>query len=104
MNKNDPPKELGRDDQETVERRASTSMETPNNVTRSTEDLTVGGSEKAPDSHGRASTEDLRRAAAAKNTPQPPLGPTEEPVDGLSSSEQDVVRQERALESEPSPG
>ncbi len=96
MNRKDPQKGLSRDDQEAVERRASVSMETPTNVTRSTQDLTVGGNEKAPDSNREASTEDLHSAPAEKNTPQPPLEPSGEPVEGLSSSEQAVVRKERA--------
>jgi hypothetical protein len=86
VNRNNPQKADGRDDQEAVERRASVSMETPTNVTRSTQDLTVGGSEKDPDSHREASTEDLHSASAEKSTPQPPEKPTEEErADGLSS-------------------
>ena len=98
MNRNDPQKARSRDDQEAVERRASVSMETPTNVTRSTQDLTVGGNEKDPDSHREASTEDLH-SAPAENAPQPPLEPPGEPDDGLSTSEQAVVREERAPES-----
>ena len=105
MNRINPQKALGRDEQEAVERRASVSMETPTNVTRSTQDLTVGGSEKDPDSHQDASTEDRHSASAEKNTPQPPLEPPGEPGDGLSSFEQAVVRQDRAPESaQASPG
>ena len=92
VNRIDPQKALSRDDQEAVVRRASVSMETPTNVTRSTQDLTVGGNKKDPDSHRDASTEDLHSTPAEKNPPQPPL---EEPP-GMSSSEQAVVRQERA--------
>ena len=94
VNRNDPQKALSRDDQEAVERRASVSLETPTNVTRSTQDLTVGGSEKDPDSHREASTEDLSSAPAETNTPQPQ---PPEGGDGLSSTEQAVVRQERGL-------
>jgi hypothetical protein len=96
VNRNDPQKALSRDDREAVERRASVSLETPTNVTRSTQDLTVGGSEKDPDSHREASTEDLHSAPAEKNTPQPPLEPPEA-GEGLSTTEQAVVRQERGL-------
>jgi len=99
VNRIDPQKALSRDDQEAVERRASVSMETPTNVTRSTQDLTVGGNEKDPDSHREASTEDLHSDPAEKNAPQPPLEPPGEPDDGLSTSEPVVVREERALES-----
>ena len=105
VKRNSPKKAHGRDDQEAVERRASVSMETPTNVTRSTQDLTVGGTEKDPDSHRETSREDLHSTPAEKSTPQPPVRPTEEPADGLSSSEQAAVNQERALESgEESPG
>ncbi len=103
MNRNDRQKELGGDDQETVERRASHSQEPPTNVTRSTEDLTVGGTEKDPDSYGPANRQG--HAASTERTRRPPVKPTEEPAEGLSSSEQAVVRQARALESgEESPG
>lgn len=98
MNRNNPQKALSRDEQGAVERRASVSMETPTNVSRSTQDLTVGGSEKDPDSHQEASTED-RHSAPAENTTQPPLEPPGEPGDGLSSFEHAVVRRERAAES-----
>jgi hypothetical protein len=98
VNRNNPKKAHGRDDQEAVERRASVSMETPANVTRSTQDLTVGGNQKDPDSHREASTEDLHSAPAEKNTPQQ-LEPSGEPDEALSSSEQAVLRQERAPES-----
>jgi hypothetical protein len=52
-----PQRKLDRDDQETVERRASTSNEFPTNVTRSTQDLTVGGSEKDTDSQQKPTLE-----------------------------------------------
>ena len=102
MNRNNPQKALSRDEQGAVERRASVSMETPTNVSRSTQDLTVGGDEKDPDSHREASTADLHSALEEKNTP--PLEPSGEP-DGLSSPELAVVRPARAPESgEGSPG
>ena len=104
MNRNDPQKALSRDDQEAVERRASVSMETPTNVTRSTQDLTVGGSEKDPDSHREASTADLHSAPAEKNY-SASTGAPRRARRGLSSPEQAVVRPERAPESgEESPG
>lgn len=60
--------------QETANRRAASSSETPSHVTRSTQDLTVGGSEKEPDA-------------------------TEEPAGDLSNAEQAVENQERDLKS-----
>ena len=64
------------DAKEAAEKRASTSEESPSNVTRSTQDLTIAGSEKDT-----------------------------EPQNSLSNAEQAVENQERALESgEESPG
>jgi hypothetical protein len=107
MSPSDPQRELDSDHQEAVERRASASKEFPTNVTRSTQDLTTGGSEKDPDSHAEASTEHepLHSSLGDEDVPPPSPEPTEAPTDGLSSSEQAVVHQERALESgEESPG
>ena len=107
MNPGHSQRELDRDDQETVERRAATSNEFPTNVTRSTQDLTTGGSDKDPDSHSQASAD---REHPESSPPERHLSdssskPTEASTEGLSSSEQAAVNQERALESgEESPG
>jgi hypothetical protein len=107
MNPAHPQRKLDRDDQETVERRAATSNEFPTNVTRSTQDLTTGGSEKDPDSHAQASAdrEHPECSPAEMHISESSSKPTEAPTEGLSSSEQAAVNQERALESgEESPG
>jgi hypothetical protein len=91
---------------------ASTSTESPTNVMRSTEDLTIGGTEKHAESQPGASApgdELLRVSAADEKASRPSREPTEEreeqSPDELSNAEQAVKRQERALESgEESPG
>lgn len=66
-----------------AERRASTSVEFPSNVTRSTQDLTVGGNTKEPDD----------------------ADPPDHSASRPSNAEQAVENQEQALESgEESPG
>jgi hypothetical protein len=105
MSPNDPQTELDSDHQEAVERRASASHEFPTNVTRSTQDLTTGGSEK--DSHAEANTEQEPPHSSLEDEgfPPPSPEPTEAPTDRLSSSEQAVVQRERALETgKESPG
>jgi hypothetical protein len=99
-------RELDRDDQETVERRAASSTEFPTNVTRSTQDLTIGGSEKDPDSRAQASADrEHPESAPRRGISESSSEPAEAPTEGLSSSEQAAVNQERALESgEESPG
>ena len=107
MNPGHSQRELDREDQETVERRASTSNEFPTNVARSTEDLTTGGSEKDSDSHEQASAdrEHPESSLEERHLSRSSSKPTEAPTEGLSSSEQAAVNQERALESgEESPG
>jgi hypothetical protein len=108
----DRKRERPSDSEEAPEQRASTSMEFPTDVTRSTQDLTIGGSKKDSESHteGGASAERRPRASATKDgTPVPSPKPTdkrdEQSTRPLSDSEQAVENQERALESgEESPG
>jgi hypothetical protein len=57
MTPSDPTRKRDRDDHEAVERRASTSNEFPTNVTRSTQDLTIGGNAKDPDSQHESALE-----------------------------------------------
>ena len=105
MSPSDPQGELGSDHQEAVERRASASKEFPTNVTRSTQDLTTGGSEKDPDAHGSTDHERLRSPLPEEDVPHPSPEPTEAPTDGVSSSEQAAVLQEPTPKSrEESPG
>ena len=95
MNSSDPQGELDREDEEAAERRASTSEEFPTNITRSTQDLTIGGSEKKPDApkHARVDHQQSESSPMASS------------VEGTSNAEQAVVNQERALETgEESPG
>ena len=100
------------DPEEAAEQLASTSMEFPTNVTRSTQDLTIGGSEKNPEPHTEASASaDQHPSASAtkEGTPVPSPKPTdrrdEQSTRHLSDSEQAVENQERALESgKESPG
>ena len=101
-----------RDLEEAAEQRASTSMEVPTNVTRSTQDLTIGGSEKDPESHTEVSASaDQHPSASATKEATPGASP--KPMDRrdaqstrpLSDSEQALENQERALESgEEAPG
>ena len=56
------PENAGDTSEETANRRAAASSESPSNVTRSTQDLTVGGSEKDPD-HTEESSSGSRQAA-----------------------------------------
>jgi hypothetical protein len=99
----DSPAEPGSaDDEPHPEERAATSMEFPSNVTRSTQDLTVGGSEKEPtgggDSPSRRGNPD-----EAQETEERDQG--DRSADGLSTAEQAVDNQDRALQSgEESPG
>ena len=73
---NEQRQEAHPDGREAAERHASSSEESPTNVTRSTQDLTVGGSEKDPEAQS-----------------------------GVSDAEQAVENQKRALEiGEESPG
>ena len=104
MSPHDAQSERDSDHQEAIESRASASDEFPTNVTRSTEDLTIGGSEKKPPSQAQASGDEHPDSPAMDEEESSP-GPTEEPPAGLSSSEQAVVNQECALESgDESPG
>ena len=83
------------------------SEEFPSNVTRSTQGLTIGGSEKDPDSrtHAGADGEHAESSPAESLHPERPSEPTKAPAKGRSSSEQAAVNQERALESgEETPG
>ena len=96
MTNEDRQHAFGTDAQEAAERRASTSEESPTNVTRSTQDLTIGGSEKTPDDAGTHSPS----SEANENHEQ-----REQSADRRSTSEQAVENQERALEGgEESPG
>ncbi len=100
------------DSEEAAEQRASTSMEFPADVTRSTQDLTIGGSEKDPESHMQvgASAERRPSASATKEgtpvlSPKPTDRRDEQPTRPLSDSERALEEQGRALESgEESPG
>ena len=56
------PEKAGDTSEETANRRAAASSESPSNVTRSTQDLTVGGSEKDPD-HLEESSSSSKQAA-----------------------------------------
>jgi hypothetical protein len=112
MTTDDRQEQNDREVQEASERRASTSIESPTNVTRSTQDLTIGGSEKHPDSQSGASAPDdelLQASPPDEKTSPPSPEPTEErreqSADGLSSAGKAVEKQQRALESgEESPG
>ena len=106
MNPSDPHPDLDRDDQEAVERRASTSEEFPTNIIRSTQDLTVGGTEKDPDSQTHATADrEHPTPSPAEREPELSSEPTDAPTKGRSSSEQAALNQERALESgEEAPG
>ena len=108
----DRKRERPSDSEEAPEQRASTSMEFPTDVTRSTQDLTIGGSEKDPESHTEVSASAQQRpstSATKEGTPVPSPKPTDrrekQSTRPLSDSEQAVENQERALESgEESPG
>ncbi len=76
------------DAREASERRASTSIEFPTNVTRSTQDLTIGGSDKHAESE-----------KTSPPSPQATEDGGEQSGDGLSNAELAVDNQERALES-----
>jgi hypothetical protein len=99
-------------DSEEAAQRASTTMEFPTGVTRSTQDLTIGGSEKDPESdiEAGASAERRPNASATKErtavpSPKPTDRREEQSTHPLSDSEQALENQERALESgEESPG
>ena len=111
MSRDGRQEELNTDAHEAAERRASTSEESPSNVTRSTQDLTIGGSGKYPESRAgaRALGQEHRDLSPADEQATPSPGPPEErgnqSADGLSSSDQALENQERALESgEESPG
>lgn len=98
----DRQEEFDTDAQEVAERRASTSEESPTNVTRSTQDRTIGGSEKYTESRAGASAP-VHEHRDASSVPTEER--REQSADGLSSSAQAVENQERALESgEESPG
>jgi hypothetical protein len=99
------------DAREASKRRASTSTETPTNVTRSTQDLTIGGTEKHAESQSGASApdNDLLGTSSDEKASPPSPEPTEErgdqSADGLSNAEQAVKNQQRALDSgQESPG
>jgi hypothetical protein len=112
MTTDDRQEEHDSDAQEASERRASTSIESPTNVTRSTQDLTIGGSEKHAESQAGASAPDdelLHASPADEKTspvsPEPTAERREKSADGLSNAKQAVEKQERALESgEEAPG
>ena len=109
---NDRKRQRASDSEEAAEQRASTSMEFPADVTRSTQDLTIGGNEKDPESHTEvsASADHHPSAPATKEgTPVPSPKPTgrrdEQSTRPLSDSERALEEQGRALESgEESPG
>ena len=107
MNPSGPQSKRDPDDQEAVERRASTSEEFPTDVTRRTQDVTTSGSEKNPDSqtHASADREHPESSPAESPIAQPSSEPAEARSVGRSNAEQAAVNQERALESgEESPG
>jgi hypothetical protein len=112
MTTDDRQEQNDREVQEASERRASTSIESPTNVTRSTQDLTIGGTEEHAESQSGASAPDDEfhpASRADEKTPPPSPEPTEErgeqSQDELSNAEQAVEKQHRALESgEESPG
>ncbi len=99
----DSPAEPGpADDEPRAEERAAISMEFPSNVTRSTQDLTVGGSEKEP-TGGGASPSTRGNPDDAQGTEERDQG--DQSANGLSNAEHAVENQERALQSgEESPG
>lgn len=99
------------DPEEATEQRASTSLEFPTNMTRSTQDLTIGGSEKVPEHTEVSASADQHPSASATKeaTPVPSPKPKDrrdkQSTRPLSDSEQAVENQKRALESgEESPG
>ena len=69
--------ELDSDARERSNRQASTSMESPSNVPRSTQGLTVGGTEKAPDIEKPTSSPEPKKAA-----PSSVPGGQEQPAQG----------------------
>ena len=77
-------------------------MEFPSNVTRSTQDLTVGGSEKEPTGGGASPS---RRGDPDDGQETEERDQRDQPADGLSNAEQAVENQERALQcGDESPG
>jgi hypothetical protein len=85
----DRKRQRASDPEEAVEQRASTSMEFPTNVTRSTQDLTIGGSEKDLDS-GAESTSSVDESddASAANERTPAEQAVENQKRGLESGEE----------------
>ena len=111
MTTDDRQEKTDRDAQEVSERRASTSIESPTNVARSTQDLTIGGTEKHAESRSGAGAPDpqLPQAPADQKASSPSPEATEvrgeQSAGGLSNAEQAVKNQQRALESgDESPG
>ena len=112
MTTDDRQEKTDRDAQEVSERRASTSIESPTNVARSTQDLTIGGTEKHAESRSGADAPDpqLPQAPPADqkaSSPSPEATEVrgEQSAGGLSNAEQAVKNQQRALESgDESPG
>ena len=107
MNPGHPQRKLDRDDQETGRTARSHEQRVPHQRNSQHAGPTTGGSEKDPDSHAQASAD---REHPASSPPERHFSdssskPTEASTEGLSSSEQAAVNQERALESgEESPG
>ena len=111
MTTDDRQEKTDRDAQEVSERRASTSIESPTNVARSTQDLTIGGTEKHADRSGAGAPDpQLPQAPPADqkaSSPSPEATEVrgEQSAGGLSNAEQAVKNQQRALESgDESPG
>jgi len=112
MTTDDRQEKTDRDAQEVSERRASTSTESPTDVARSTQDLTIGGTEQHAESRSGASAHgnQLPQAPAADQkasspSPEATQERGEPSAGGLSNAEQAVKNQQLALESgEESPG
>jgi hypothetical protein len=106
MTTDDPHEERDNDAREASKRRASTSIDYPTNMTRSTQDLTIGGSEKQAEPQAGASArgDELLHASppdekTSPPSPQPTEQRGEQSGDGVWSAEHAVENQERALES-----
>ena len=90
------------DDEPRAEERAATSMEFPSNVTRSTQDLTVGGCEKEPTGGGARPS---RRGDPDDGQETEERDQGDELANGQSHAEQAVDNQGRALQNgDESPG
>jgi hypothetical protein len=113
MSTDDRQEKTDRDAQEVSERRASTSTESPTNVARSTQDLSIGGTRNHAESRSgagapgpqlpQAPRADQKKASSP--SPEATEGGGEQSAGGLSNAEQAVRNQQSALESgEESPG